>query len=358
MYTKKKLIKIVSYIIFCLSTLFFNSIFTTNVESKIFKIKEIEISEPFSINFDKEKVINKAFSKAFNELTSTIIITKDKLKINNTKLNEIKYLIDSFEIKDENFVDKKYIANFNVNFNKKKTLNFFEKKNIFPALKKNKDFLTILIFFDNDKNQIFLYENNPFYKNWNNDKKKYFLLNYILMEEDIENFEIINENKENIENYQFDKIVKKYDLNDFIVSIFFKNKKELRVLSKFFFDNNLKIINQKYENFELEGLDKINDLILNTKIELEDLWKSKNLINTSIKLPINLQINPKNTTDIINLEKEIDNIDLIYDYYVTSINSNELNYKIIFNGNPKKFLQIMSEKNIKIEIDDEIWKIK
>ena len=178
------------------------------------------------------------------------------------------------------------------------------------------------------------------------------------MEEDIENFEIINENKDNIENYQFDKIVKKYDLNDFIVSIFFKNKKELRVLSKFFFDNNLKIINQKYENFELEELDKINDLILNTKIELEDLWKSKNLINTSIKLPINLQINPKNTNDIINLEKEIDKVDLIYDYYVTSINSDELNYKIIFNGNPKKFLQIMSEKNIKIEIDDEIWKIK
>ena len=358
MYTKKKLIKIVSCIIFCLSTLFLNSIFTTNAESKIFKIEEIEISEPFSINFDKEKVINKAFSKAFNELTSTIVITKDKLKINDTKLNEIKYLIDSFEIKDENFVDKKYIANFNVNFNKKKTLNFFEKKNIFPALKKSKDFLTILIFFDNDENQIFLYENNPFYKNWNNDKKKYFLLNYILMEEDIENFEIINENKDNIENYQFDKIVKKYDLNDFIVSIFFKNKKEMRVLSKFFFDNNLKIINQKYENFELEELDKINDLILNTKIELEDLWKSKNLINTSIKLPINLQINPKNTNDIINLEKEIDKVDLIYDYYVTSINSDELNYKIIFNGNPKKFLQIMSEKNIKIEIDDEIWKIK
>ena len=36
------------------------------------------------------------------------------------KLNEIKYLIESFEIKNEKFVDKKYIAKFNVNFNKKK----------------------------------------------------------------------------------------------------------------------------------------------------------------------------------------------------------------------------------------------
>ena len=68
---------------------------------------------------------------------------------------------------------KKYIAKFNVNFNKKRTLNFFEK-NIFPSLKKDKDFLTILILIDNDTNQIFLYEKNPFYKNWNNKKKNIF----------------------------------------------------------------------------------------------------------------------------------------------------------------------------------------
>ena len=45
----------------------------------------------------------------------------------------------------DNYDAKKYIANFNVNFDKKKTLNFFEKKNIFPALNKSKAFLTMLI---------------------------------------------------------------------------------------------------------------------------------------------------------------------------------------------------------------------
>lgn len=358
MYTKNEFIKIVSYIIFCLFTLIFSSILATKAESKIFKIKEVEISEPFGKNFNKDNVINKAFSFAFDELTSTIITTKDKLKIRGIKLNEIKYLIESFEIKDENFVDKKYIANFNVNFDKKKTLNFFEKKNIFPSLNKSKDFLTILIFFDNDKNQIYLYENNPFYNNWNNDKKKYFLLNYVLIEEEIENFKLINENKENIENYQFNQIIKKYDLKDYIISIFFKNKSELRVLSKFFFENNLKIINHKYKNINLDNSNELDDLIFKTKVKLEDLWKSNNLINTSIKLPINLQINSKNTKDIIKFETEIDKIDLIYDYYITKINSEKLNYKIIFNGSPKKFLQIMSEKNITIDMDDEIWKIK
>ncbi len=358
MYTIKEFFKILSYIIIYLSTLITAVIITTSAQSKIFKIEDIEIYEPFNANFNKEIVINKAFSIAFEELTSSIITTKDQKKINYTKLDEIKYLVDSFEIKNESFLNKKYIAKFNVNFNKKRTLNYFEKKNIFPSLKMNKDFLTILIFFDNDKNQIFLYDKNPFYKNWNNNKEKFFLINYVLIEEDIEDLEIINKNKENIENYQFDKIIKKYGLNDYIISIMFKNNNELRVLSKFFFNENLKIINHKYNNFNLNDESVLDNLILKTKTNLEDLWKSNNLINTSLKLPINLQLDPKDTLKAISLEKEMDKIDLIYDYYVTSISNKNLQYKIIFNGSPKQFLKIMKEKNITIDFENEIWKIK
>ena len=358
MYTKKINFKILSYIIICLSTLIFCLIITTSAQSKIFKIEDIEIYEPFNTNFNKEILINKAFSAAFKELTSSIITTKDQKKIKYTKLNEIKYLVDSFEIKDESFLNKKYIAKFNVNFNKKRTLGYFEKKNIFPSLKINKDFLTILIFIDNDNNQIFLYDKNPFYKNWNNNNKKFFLINYILIEEDIEDLEIINKNREDIENYQFDKIIKKYGLNDYIISIMFKNKKEVRVLSKFFFDENLKIINHKYDNIDLNDKNELDNLIFKTKTNLEDLWKNNNLINTSLKLPINLQLNPKDTLRAINLENEMDKIDLIYDYYVTSISNKNLQYKIIFNGSPQQFLKIMSEKDIIIDIENEIWKVK
>ena len=358
MYTKKKIFKIVSYKIVCLSTLIFALIFTSSAQGKIFKVEDIEISEPFDTNFDKEKVINKAFSAAFKELTLSMITTKDKPKINYTKLTEIKYLVESFEIQNETFLNKQYIAKFNVNFNKKKTLNFFENKNIFPSLKRNKDFLTILILLDNDVNQILLYEENPFYRNWNNTSQKYFLINYILIDEDLEDIKIINENKENIENYQFEKIIKKYDLSDYIISIFFKNNKELRILSKFYFDDNLKIINNKYKDIDLNNQKKLNDLIHETKTNLEDLWKSNNLINTSLKLPINLQLNPKETLKIVNLEQEMDKIDLIYDYYITNISRDNLNYKIIFNGSPKQFLKIMNEKNITIDIENEIWKIR
>ena len=101
---------------------------------------------------------------------------------------------------------------------------FFETNNIFPSLKINKDFLTILIFIDNDKNQIFLQKIILSIK-IGTTLKKYFLINYILIDEDLEDLKIINDNKENIENYKFDKIINKYDISNYIISIFFKKKR-------------------------------------------------------------------------------------------------------------------------------------
>ena len=58
MYTKKIILKIVSYTIIYLSTLFFVLITSSSALSKIFKIEDIEISEPFNANFNKENVLN------------------------------------------------------------------------------------------------------------------------------------------------------------------------------------------------------------------------------------------------------------------------------------------------------------
>ena len=54
MYTKKNIFKFLSYTIIYLSTLIYLSILTTSAQSKIFKIEDIEISEPFDAYFNKE----------------------------------------------------------------------------------------------------------------------------------------------------------------------------------------------------------------------------------------------------------------------------------------------------------------
>ena len=69
------------YIIFFSFVLFIIIIFSTSSNANLFKISDLEISEPFELNFNKEKVIEKGFIEAFHELTSMITTSGDKKKL-------------------------------------------------------------------------------------------------------------------------------------------------------------------------------------------------------------------------------------------------------------------------------------
>ena len=116
------------FLILSLNIFFFS---TTKVEGKPFEVKEIEISRPFEINFDKSTVIDEGFEKAFFELISIIVKSTDRKKIKKLRLNEIKSMIESFTIKEEKFIDEIYYVNLGVSFNKKKIFSYLEKKIFF-----------------------------------------------------------------------------------------------------------------------------------------------------------------------------------------------------------------------------------
>ena len=126
------------YIFFFSFVLFINIISISTSSASSFKIKDLEISDPFDVNFNKEKVINKGFKEAFIELISMITTSSDQKKINKTSINEVKSLIDSFTMSKERFVNNLYIVNFDVSFNKKNTLKLFEKKKYFSISSKKK----------------------------------------------------------------------------------------------------------------------------------------------------------------------------------------------------------------------------
>jgi len=358
MYFKNLFSRNLSYPVLTLFILLFVIFYPSLSISKIFKIQDIQIEEPFNLDFDKEKVINKAFVIAFDKLVSSLITSKDKNKIKNTSLRDIKYLIDSFTINNEQFQNKNYLANLDVNFNKSNIFNFFEKKNIFPSMFKKKNFLTILILIDNDESKVLLFEKNPFYRNWNQSVDQSSQINFVLHEDDLFDLKMINENKDNIENFKFDEIIKKYDLKDYIVSIYFKNKNKINVLSKIFFNNQMKIFNLSFSEISNLEDQKVNMIIKENKILFEDVWKKANQINTSIKLPINLIINSKETNKISELEKYLNEIDLVSNFFITNFNNQETTYKVIFNGRPDQFLALMEENQIYLDIDEKIWKVK
>ena len=104
---------------------------TTKVQAKAFNIDNVEISKPFEINFNKNKVIDDGFNKAFLKLISLIVDSSNQGLIKDIKLNEIKGMIDSFSIKEEKFIDEVYHVNLGVSFNKKEIFNYLEKEIFF-----------------------------------------------------------------------------------------------------------------------------------------------------------------------------------------------------------------------------------
>jgi hypothetical protein len=345
------------FIILALNIFFFS---TTNVRAKAFLIEEIEISEPFRNNFDKDSLINRGFKTAFYELINLLVKSSDYKKINTIKLNEIKSMIESFSIKEEKFIQQTYYVNIGVSFNKKKVFKYLEKKNIFPTQITKETFLFIPIIVDQEDEDIIIFSNNPLYKQWNKLNNKTSLIKYLLPTEDLEDINLIKKRTNNIENYDFKEITKKYFLNHSIILLVFKNENEnkIKVLSKISIKNKTIIKNNSFKYFNFEDDNEMQILINKLKVIYEDLWKEHNQINTSIKLPLIVKVNNKNLNMSSEFEKNLDDVDLISYYSISKFNKDFVFYKIIFNGTPKKFINIMGDKKYNFDTQKKIWILK
>ena len=346
------------YIFLLIIVFFFNEFSTNSALSKNYNVSDVKVEEIYDINFKKSKVVDKAFKQAFKILIYKLIENKDRSKIKNISLKDKKSLIENFSISDEKFINNKYIGQFNVQFNKRKILNYLNYKGIIPSSPNEIEIFILPILIDTNLNELFYLNQNIFYNKWNLNPKNYHLIKYVLPNEDIEDYYIIKKNINNIENYNFKEITKKYNLQNEIILIILKYTSQLRVFCKIKFGKKDLLSNNIYNLDNIEDEEEINKIISNIKDDLEDKWKSVNKINTSIALPIKLSINAANTMFSEKLENKLSSIDLISNFKIEMFNNKEIIYKIIFNGNPNKLLDIMSLYGFKIDTSKEIWKVK
>ena len=344
------------FFLFLSLNIFFFS--TDKIKAKSFEINDIDISRPFQINFDKNEVIDEGFRKAYDLLISLIVNSTDKKKINNINLSEIKGMIESFTIKEEKFIDEIYFVNLGVTFNKKKIFNYLESKNIFPSIPKKNKFLFIPIIIDEDQKDLLIFYNNKIYETWNEHENKSHLIKYILPTEDLEDLNLLKSKFDTIEEYDFKEITNRYDLDDSIVALIFRNQKKFRILSRINLDGEVILQNETFSKMNLNDDEIIKDIIKNLKLSYEDFWKKHNQINTSIRLTINIKVDNIKNSKIINLEKNLDEIDLIYDFFIFKFDKDFTYYQIIFNGTPDIFLKRMSDKNYRFDTQNKIWTLK
>ena len=346
------------YIYFCFLALLNIFFSTDNINAKTFSVNDIEISTPFEINFDKNQIINEGFTQAFEQLILSIVQTKDQKLLTKIPLSLIKGMVETFSIKEEKFIDDVYYLSLNVSFNKKKIFKLLESRNIFPSIPIKKSVFFIPIIIDEAKDEILMFSESYLFGNWNSDIKKYHLLNYILPTEDLEDYNLIKLYSKNLENYDFQEIIQKYNLENFIIAIVFKNNNEIRVLNKIYFNEKLDLKNLRFKNLSLNNDKEIEGFIKNLKNIYENHWKSKNEINTSVKLSLTISVDNNDNLKISKFEKILSNIDLIYDFYIFKFDNKNNIYKIIFNGSPDYFLKIMKNKNYEFDTQNKTWNLK
>ena len=343
------------FILFSLLIVFFS---TTYSNANAFRVSKIEISSPFELNFEKNNVIDKGFQTSFSDLISMITTSGDRKKIKNVSIKEIKGMIDSFTISDEKFINNEYFANLETTFNKKKILKFLENKNIFPSIPQRNKVLLFPILIETKNNNIYLFNNNIFYDKWNEQKNSYDLLDYLLPSEDIEDLIELQKISKDIETYDFSNLINKYDIKDSIILIIYKESNRIRTLSKINLNNTLKIQNKNYPKIDILNNKDFSNIVKSLKQLYEDQWKKNNEINTSIKLPITISINSKKTKKIIELEQVLYSLDLVSDFSILNFNSEIIQYKITYNGTPNIFLNDMKEKNLELEMKNNMWILK
>ena len=351
-----KLIKVYIYfILFSLLIVFFS---TTYSNANEFKVSDIEISSPFELNFEKNSVIDKGFKISFSDLLSMITTSDDRKKIRNVPIKELKGMIDSFTISDEKFINNEYFANLETTFNKKKILKFLENENIFPSIPRRNKVLFLPILVETKDNNIYLFNNNIFYNKWNEKKNSYDLLDYLLPSEDIEDLIELQKISKDIEAYDFSNLINKYDIEDSIILIIYKESNNIRTLSKINLNDNLKLQNKNYYKVDIVNEYDFFNIVKSLKQLYENEWKKNNEINTSIKLPITISIDSKKNKKIIELERALDSIDLVSDFNILNFNNESVQYRIIYNGTPNVFLNDMRKKNFELEMTNNIWTLK
>ena len=90
------------------------------------------------------------------------------------------------------------------------------------------------------------------------------------------------------------------------------------------------------------------------KVRYDDEWKKINLINSSIKLNININVNSKNIAFVEKIEKILNEIELIEKYYISFFDNEITRYSILSNSTPDKLIKEFEKFNIKVLIKNTV----
>ena len=259
-------------------------------ENNLFNVNNIELEKKDNISINR--LADQAIKKGFKQLTTRILLKEDFEKLSDLDLSSIKQLVTYYQIANISKENKKEeLINFSVTFDKNKIHDLFFKKGISYSEISNKELYILPILIQN--NEIYIFNNNFFYKNWNEFDKNN-LIEFILPLENIEIIQKINNHKTNLINLNVSNLFQEYTRKNLaVVIIDSNNSKDIKIYIKSIIQgkNISKNLNLKKKKFSKEKFNKI--VIIETKKELINLVKSKNLIDIRTPFFLNIKLSLK-----------------------------------------------------------------
>ena len=324
-------------------------------ENNLFNVNNILLEKKEKIT--NNALANKAIKIGFEQLTTRILLDGDKKKLSTLDFLEIKKLVSYYQVtNDIGKKENKEFLKFSVTFDKSKIHDLFFKKAILYSEILDKELYIIPLLIKND--EIFVFNNNFFYENWNKIYKK-DLLEFILPIENIEIIQNINNNKKNLINLKIENLFKEYiNKNLALVLIEDENKENIKVYIKSIIQgkNISRSLNLKSKDKNEEEYYKT--IIEETKKELTNLVKSENLIDirTPSFLNVKLDLNKKNS--LVELNKRIKKIDLIENVSVQHFNKDYMFLRIRYLGKLEKIIGQLLNERINLKLTNDQWIIK
>ena len=354
----KYLIKQTREYIFIILTATIFSVFIFSkiaAEENVFIVDNVIIEGPVSVNFSREKYINQAFIESFKNLRSKILLSEDINKLNNIKLNEIKTLINGFQIEKEKLHGDSYKGVFKIFFNDIKIRNLLGRKNISFSQPETISavFFPVLII----DNEILDFNKNYFYKNWLEIEIENELINFILPIEDIDDISKIAKMKNNFQELDVKDLVNKYDIKNYVFLLMVYENKNLNTYIKTKFNNSKMSKNKNYKIDKINDEIKLNSILQDLKMQITDIWKKQNIIDVSMPLTIRTKFKYKKVVDLDHLKNIFYKISMIDKSTLEELNINHAFFKIYYYGNPKKLKSELAKFNYQLKDDTGSWEI-
>ncbi len=323
-------------------------------ENSLFNVNNISLEKKDKIT--NNQLANKAIKKGFDQLTEKILLKEDSKKLSDLNFSAIKQLVTYYQISNKKDEKNNQIVNFSVTFDKDKIHDLFYKKGILYSEISDKDLFILPIAIIN--NEINIFNNNYFYENWNKIYENE-LIEFILLLENIEIIQKINKNKRNLVDLNLNILFQEYQ-NKNIALVFIEDNKtdnvKIYIKTKIQGKNISRSLSIKKENFDNEQLYK--KIVIQSKKELINLVKSKNLIDIRTPSFLNVKFDLRNKSNLVELNSKIKKIDVIENIYVQEFNKDYMNLRIKYLGKLEKIINLLKNEKVNLRLVNDQWIIK